>query len=164
MKFIQSKSDSVIIGAILIVMVIAIIITLIVYNNKPAEPETDLPASSQETTTPSGTTNTKPSESSNTVNEKPQESTESAPATTPEPTPAAAPTQTPSQPQSSTSHCYHYEAGRCWDDLENEMYSAGLYDREYGDYGTSLDYGANCDATCRDILEDAYDEGWYDQY
>ena len=77
--------------------------------------------------------------------------------------PNSAPFKTPTS--SSTTHtCYHEEAGRCWDDLEDEFYSAGLYDHENGYYGASLDYGADCDTLCRDILEDAYDEGWYDYH
>lgn len=65
---------------------------------------------------------------------------------------------------SSSSRCYHYESGRCWDDLELEMYSEGLYDRQYGYYGRSFDYPDDCNALCRDLLEDAYEEGWYDEY
>lgn len=76
---------------------------------------------------------------------------------------------TPSRAPSTVStpdpnHCYHEEAGRCWDDIEDEVYSAGLYDHEYGYYGASLDFDADCDALCRDIMEDAYDEGWYDYH
>ena len=92
-----------------------------------------------------------------------------APAPEPEPTPTPEPTSapeptTPQQPTTynSTPACYHEEAGRCWDDYEDEAYSAGTYDAMYGYYGASLDYADDCDALCRDILEDAYDEGWYD--
>ena len=78
--------------------------------------------------------------------------------------------EVPSQPAAQekpatpapTPTCYHEEAGRCWDDLEDEAYSAGQYDRAYGYYGATLEYAENCDALCRDIIEDAYDEGWYD--
>ena len=52
----------------------------------------------------------------------------------------------------------------CNVDLEDEAYSAGIYDHEYGYYGASFDYDDDCDAACRDILEDAYDEGWYDAH
>ena len=72
-----------------------------------------------------------------------------------------APSYTPT-PQPVEHSCYHEEAGVCWDDLENDAYSAGLYDREYGYHGASYDEPDNCDAVCRDILEDAYEEGWAD--
>ena len=82
-----------------------------------------------------------------------------------EPTPSSPqPTPTPQTPTTynATPTCLHEEAGRCWDDLEDEAYSAGAYDHEYGYYGASLDYADDCDALCRDILEDTYDEGWAD--
>lgn len=72
-------------------------------------------------------------------------------------TPSYTPTQQPVE-----HRCYHEEAGVCWDDLENDAYSAGLYDHEYDYYGASYSEPDNCDAICRDILEDAYEEGWAD--
>lgn len=63
---------------------------------------------------------------------------------------------------SASRTCQHYEAGRCWDDLEMEAYSQGQYDKLYGYYGDSYYESDNCDQTCRDILEDAYDEGYSD--
>ena len=45
-----------------------------------------------------------------------------------------------------------------------DAYYYGTYDRQYGRYGASFDYDDDCDAVCQDILEDAYDEGWYDEY
>ncbi|MBR2709637.1 hypothetical protein IKE72_00990 [Candidatus Saccharibacteria bacterium] len=60
--------------------------------------------------------------------------------------------------------CYHFSNGKCWDDMESEAYSMGLYDHMYGDYGTSLYYEDDCDRECQDLLEDAYDEGWYDAH
>ncbi len=83
------------------------------------------------------------------------------PTPTPEPEPTPTPTQTYTKP-STNSSCYHEEAGRCWDDLEDEAYSAGQYDRLYGYYGATLEYADDCNALCREIIEDAYDEGWYD--
>ena len=65
---------------------------------------------------------------------------------------------------SSPKSCLHFEAGRCWDELEDEAYSAGLYDQQYGRYGASVYYDESCDSICQDILDDAYDEGWYDRY
>ena len=70
----------------------------------------------------------------------------------------------PSSAKNTTPTCYHEEAGRCWDDIENEAYSAGLYDKQFGYYGASFGYEDDCDAVCRDIIEDAYEEGWYDSY
>lgn len=67
------------------------------------------------------------------------------------------------KPSSSGSSCLHYEAGRCWDDLEEAAYSQGQYDKIYGHYGDSYYESDNCDYICQSILEDAYDEG-YDDY
>lgn len=93
-----------------------------------------------------------------------ESTSDSASASTPSlpSTPAATtPSYTPT-PQPVEHSCYHEEAGVCWDDLENDAYSAGLYDREYGYHGASYDEPDNCSTICRDILEDAYEEGWAD--
>lgn len=58
--------------------------------------------------------------------------------------------------------CLHYEAGRCWDDLELEAYDQGRYDKTYGTYGQGYYESGDCDSVCQSILEDAYDEGYYD--
>ena len=71
-------------------------------------------------------------------------------------------TSTSPVPYVKSSSCLHYEAGRCWDEYENEMYSSGLYDHNYGYYGGSFMPPDDCDQTCQDILEDAYEEGYYD--
>lgn len=63
---------------------------------------------------------------------------------------------------SSGSACLHYEAGRCWDDLEEEAYARGRYDKHYGYYGGSYYESDDCDEVCRDILEDAYNQGYED--
>lgn len=68
-----------------------------------------------------------------------------------------------SKPNSPGSSCLHYEAGRCWDDLEEEAYSQGQYDKIYGHYGDSYYESDSCDYICQSILEDAYDKG-YDNY
>jgi cytoskeletal protein RodZ len=73
----------------------------------------------------------------------------------PTPTPSTAPTPT-------TPTCHHEEQGICWDELEDANYSAGLYDRENANYGATIDYPDSCDSVCRDIIDDAYEEGWYD--
>lgn len=76
-------------------------------------------------------------------------------------TPASSTNQ--SSPSSSTgTTCRHYESGRCWDDLEDEAYSQGQYDKHYGRYGTSHYEPDDCDSLCQDILEDAYNEGYND--
>ena len=76
---------------------------------------------------------------------------------------SSGPSSSPSPtPYIKSSSCLHYEAGRCWDELENEMYSSGLYDHNYGYYGGSYTYPDDCDTRCQDILEDAYEEGYYD--
>ena len=75
--------------------------------------------------------------------------------TQPAPTPSATPTPI-------TPTCHHEEQGICWDELEDANYSAGLYDRENANYGATIDYPDSCDSVCRDIIDDAYEEGWYD--
>lgn len=57
--------------------------------------------------------------------------------------------------------CAHYEAGRCWDDLELEAYDQGRYDKAYGRYGQSYYESGDCNSVCQSILEEAYDEGYY---
>ncbi|MBR2836896.1 hypothetical protein IKE79_00890 [Candidatus Saccharibacteria bacterium] len=113
---------------------------------------------------------TSPSESA------PTEDTHDTIVTTPDPTPSAPSSDsspstdtstnnsTPSYSAPSTPACLHYEYGRCWDEPEMEAYYYGIYDHQFGYYGASLYYDDTCDAICQDILDDAYDEGWYDQY
>ena len=67
-------------------------------------------------------------------------------------------------PSTKSSSCLHYESGICLDDYEDEAYSYGLYDYSNGYYGASLDYPDDCNTICREALEDAYDEGWYDSH
>ena len=105
----------------------------------------------------SATEQTPPASSAESINDS-----ESAASGDADSTSQAPASQTPTHP-SATTTCHHEEAGRCWDDLEDEAYSAGAYDHEYGYYGASLDYADDCDTLCRDILEDAYDEGWHDR-
>lgn len=73
-------------------------------------------------------------------------------------------TEPQSIPYVKSDSCLHYEEGRCWDELEDEAYSAGLYDARYGHYGGSYIEDDDCDAVCQDILIDAYEEGYYDSY
>lgn len=63
---------------------------------------------------------------------------------------------------SASGACLHYEAGRCWDDLELEAYDQGRYDKIYGSYGQGYYESGDCDSVCQSILEEAYDEGYYD--
>lgn len=93
------------------------------------------------------------------ANSEPQSESVSEPQ--PESTPEPSRSQTYTTP-STASTCHHEESGRCWDDLEDEAYSAGQYDRQFGYYGATLEYADDCNALCREIIEDAYDEGWYD--
>ena len=122
--------------------------------------------SSQPTNTTNHTEDT--AKPTNTTTESKPESTKPNSTPEPEPTTQEPTTPTPTQtapsstPPQQTTTCYHEEAGRCWDDLEDEAYSAGAYDAMYGYYGATLDYPDDCDTLCRDILEDAYEEGWAD--
>ena len=122
------------------------------YHTAPAEPESTPATTPAE---PEPTPTTTPAESQLTPTEQisPQP-VPSQPTTTPPTTPAPTNNTAPS--------CYHEEYGICWDELEDNNYSAGLYDREYGRYGTSVIYPDSCDSVCRDIIDDAYEEGWYD--
>lgn len=72
------------------------------------------------------------------------------------------PNNSSSRPNSASSTCSHYEAGRCWDSLEEEAYSQGQWDKLYGQYGDSYYESSGCDSICQSILEDAYDEGYGD--
>ena len=94
-----------------------------------------------------------------TVNKTDENASEQSQATT---EPKAAEPQ--SIPYVKPDSCLHYEEGRCWDELEDEAYSAGLYDARYGYYGGSYIEDDDCDAVCQDILIDAYEEGYYDSY
>lgn len=146
----------------LAVVLLVLIIVLIVLPNSYKTVNNNQPIELEEETRPSvenhASTESNKNETRETVEED-IETSDDIPKTTPEssslPT-YASPVATPT--------CHHEEAGRCWDDIEDEMYSAALYDHEYGDYGASLDFPDDCDALCRDILEDAYDEGWYDYH
>ena len=112
------------------------------------------------------------------ANTKSETTTETTPAASPESTPTSSEPKTNNSSSDSASSsssgnsnttpyvksttCLHYEAGRCWDELEDEMYSSGLYDHSYGYRGASFMTPDDCDSRCQDILEDAYEEGYYD--
>lgn len=61
------------------------------------------------------------------------------------------------------STCIHYEAGRCWDELEDQAYDDGYWDKNYGYHGAGYNPPDDCTGTCLDIYDDAYYEG-YDDY
>ena len=156
-------------GAIVFVVVMFLFASSQVGTNKPTGPSSNTTQSQ-----PSQTTELKPSQPSEepatTTQTKPVEATETQPTQTAEPVQTKPTTSMPTEPTPpsttapSANDCYHFESGCCWDDLEDEAYSAGIYDREYGYYGATLEYPDDCDAFCRDTLEDAYDEGWYDAF
>ena len=142
-------------------ILLAPIITIL--NNRDSDSSQSSPADAP-TTQDSSPTNhpvdsghdkssTEPTPASPTTPVEP-DSPQSTPAQ-PAPTPSVTPTPT-------TPTCHHEEQGICWDELEDANYSAGLYDRENANYGATIDYPDSCDSVCRDIIDDAYEEGWYD--
>lgn len=151
-------------GAILLLCVIILLVIFLASKEESATPITDEPAStiddydftdvSDDATEPVDDSSSNDSSSSSDSTEKPGPEE-------PESTPNSAPSQPYTQP-STTAICYHEEGGRCWDDIEDEAYSAGLYDGQFGYYGATLEYAEDCNALCREIIEDAYDEGYAD--
>lgn len=67
-----------------------------------------------------------------------------------------------SQPATG-NHCYHYENEVCWDELEEQAYDDGRWDKAYGRYGDGYNPPDDCTGFCADLYEDAYEEGFYDQ-
>ena len=147
-------------AALVLILIISLIVVPAVSNNQP---ETSTPAetTTEKITEPETTESETESKTTKTSEPTSTHTPTSTPESKPDPDSGPAPTQTSPKP-STVSSCYHEEAGRCWDDLEDEAYSAGQYDREFGYYGATLEYADDCDALCREIIEDAYDEGWYD--
>lgn len=145
-------------GAMLLLCVIILLVIFLAPKEESATPITDEPTStiddydfidvSDDVTGPVDDS----SSSDSTEKLEPEE---------PESTPNSAPSQPYTQP-STTAICYHEEGGRCWDDIEDEAYSAGFYDGQFGYYGATLEYVEDCNALCREIIEDAYDEGYAD--
>lgn len=80
--------------------------------------------------------------------------------TTSKPSSSSSSSKPSSSSTNSGSHCYHYEAGYCWDDIENEAYSSGMWDKNYGYEGDSYAPPSGCTGVCEDIYEDAYYQGW----
>lgn len=155
----QYKNDSIkwLIGVIIFAAFVAILIILITHpQSQPASLDDDY---TTKTTTPQVEDNsTKEPEETLAPSDQPQ-------STQPQSTQPSTPTPTPqSAPPTTSNTCLHSVSGVCLDDYEDEAYSAGLYDYEYGHYGTSLDYPDNCNNECKESIEDAYDEGWYDSH
>ena len=91
-----------------------------------------------------------------------------SPSSSPSPTKTPEETKTPdyseksdsgSSADSTESRCLHYEEGQCWDEVEEEAYSAGYLDATDG--SGHMRY-TGCSGICEDIYADAYDEGYYD--
>ena len=165
MKQQKYKNKDVYIGiGVAIAILLLIVILVAIPNSKyQAKPERPTNTTKQDS---SGNSSTKPPDSdapqeSNSPSQQEEAHTSPEP-TEPEPTQNQTPPNTPEPTKPTTPSCYHEEQGVCWDELEDNNYSAGLYDHEYGHYGASVIYPDPCDAFCRDIVEDAYDEGWYD--
>ena len=144
---------------VLLLIVLLIVIPNANRNHESSQP-TNTTNQTEDTTKPTNTTGPEPDSTESTPTSE-SESTHEEPSTS-DPTTTPTTTTPSTTPPQQSNVCLHEEAGRCWDDLEDEAYSAGAYDHEYGYYGASLDYADDCDALCRDILEDAYDEGWSD--
>lgn len=145
-------------GAMLLLCVVVLLVIFLAPKEESATPITDEPTSTIDDYdfTDISDDATEPVDDSS--------SSDSAQKTEPkesESTPNSVPSQPYTQP-STTAICYHEEGGRCWDDIEDEAYSAGLYDGQFGYYGATLEYAEDCNALCREIIEDAYDEGYED--
>ena len=152
--------------ALFFIILLAPIFMVIHNHNSDSQSNTTDGSSTQENSTTNTDHNITPTEPEPTPTTTPAE-TQPAPAeqtpsqsTLPQPTPT--PSTTPAPNNNTAPSCYHEEYGVCWDELEDNNYSAGLYDREYGRYGASVIYPDSCDSVCRDIIDDAYEEGWYD--
>lgn len=61
------------------------------------------------------------------------------------------------------NQCIHYENGVCWDELEEQAYDDGRWDKAYGHYGDGYNPPDDCTGFCADLYDDIYEEGFYDQ-
>lgn len=68
----------------------------------------------------------------------------------------------PTLPNYSGSGCIHYEAGRCWDEIEDEAYENGRWDRDFGSYGGGYNPPNDCTGICEDIYDEAYTQGYWE--
>lgn len=71
-------------------------------------------------------------------------------------------TPAPTLPNHSGSGCVHYESGQCWDEIEDEAYENGRWDKDFGSYGGGYNPPANCTGICKDIYDEAYMQGYED--
>ena len=160
-------------GATLFLVAIIIFVAISNANNKapiPTEPTTEstITDSASDNTSidsPASTPTNNSNNSGNSNNSNNSSTTPKSESPEPKKSKPESPQKTESQTYttpSTTSSCYHEEDGRCWDDLEDEAYSAGLYDSQFGYYGATLEYAEDCNALCKEIIEDAYDEGYAD--
>lgn len=152
--------------ALLFFMMLAPIFMVIHNHYSGSQPEATEESSTQEKSTKNTEYHTTPAEPEPAPTTTPAEPeptpTEQAPPQSVPSQPTTTPTTTPAPTNNTAPSCYHEEYDICWDELEDNNYSAGLYDREYGHYGASVIYPDPCDSVCRDIIDDAYEEGWYD--
>lgn len=68
----------------------------------------------------------------------------------------------PTLPNYSGSGCIHYEAGQCWDEIEDKAYEDGQWDRDFGNYGGGYNPPDGCTGICEDIYDEAYTEGYWE--
>lgn len=152
--------------ALFFFMMLAPIFMVIHNHNSQSQSNTTEESSTQEKNTTNAEHSITPTEPEPTPATTPAESqptlTEQTPPQSVPSQPTTAPPTTPAPTNNTAPSCYHEEYGICWDELEDNNYSAGLYDHEYGHYGASVIYPDPCDSVCRDIIDDAYEEGWYD--
>lgn len=60
----------------------------------------------------------------------------------------------------TSSGCAHYEAQQCWDEIEDEAYEKGQWDRDFGSYGGGYNPPDGCTGICEDIYDEAYTQGY----
>ncbi len=150
--------------ALFFIILLAPILMVIHNHNSDSQSNTTEESSTQEknfNNTEHDATPTEPTPATTPTESQPTPTEQTPPQSAPS-QPTTAPHTTPAPSNDTTPSCYHEEYGICWDELEDNNYSAGLYDREYGRYGASVIYPDSCDSVCRDIIDDAYEEGWYD--
>jgi len=70
------------------------------------------------------------------------------------------PTHSSSGNSGASSGCVHYEAGQCWDEIDDEAYESGRWDKDFGHYGGGYNPPEDCTGICADIYDEAYTEGY----
>lgn len=56
----------------------------------------------------------------------------------------------------------HYEAGRCWDEIEDGAYESGQRDKEFGYYGGGYNPPDECTGVCEDAYNESYTQGYWE--